>query len=135
MSPNPVLSTHALIAIGFAIPLTLGPGDFLALYGAPPEAVGPDVARMLGAALVAVAAITWMAREAPEGPALDAICGGFAVGMLAGLVVALYVQLTSEWMNALGWTTVAAHAGLFAAYTVLYATRGARRDGGHLQAG
>ncbi len=135
MPPHAVLTTHALIAIGFAIPLTLGPADFLALYGAPPEAVGLDLARMLGAVLVGFAAITWMAREAPEGPALDAICGGAAIGMLAGLVIALYVQLTSEWINALGWSTVLVHAGLFAAYTVLYATRGARRDDGRLQAG
>lgn len=135
MSPNPVLTTHALVAIGYAIPLTFGPGDFLALYGAPADAFGLDVARLLGAALVALAAITWMAREAPESPALDAICGGLAIGTLAGLLTALYVQITSEWINALGWTTVLVQAGFFSAYTVLFATRGARREDGHLQAG
>jgi hypothetical protein len=135
MSPNLVLTTHALISIGFAIPLILGPGDFLALYGAPPESVGLDLARLLGAALVSLAALTWLTRDAPEGAVLDAICGALAIGTLAGLVTALYVQLTSDWVNALGWTNVLVQAGLFAAYAALYATRDARRTGGRLQAG
>jgi hypothetical protein len=135
MSPNLVLTTHALISIGFAIPLILGPGDFLALYGAPPDAFGLDLARMLGAVLVALAALTWLTRDAPEGALLDAICGALAIGALAGLATVLYIQLTSEWINALGWTNVLAQAGLFAAYTALYSTRGARRPDRRLQAG
>ena len=135
MSPSLVLTTHALISIGCAIPLILGPGDFLALYGAPDERFGHDLARILGGALVVQAAFTWLIRETPEGQILDAICAALAIGTFAGLATALYVQLTSDWVNALGWTHVLVNAGLFAAYVAAYATRGARRRNGHLQAG
>ena len=86
MTPTSVLTTHALIAIGYAIPLLFAPDDFLWLYGAQTDPDASHLARLFGASLVAVSAITWLAREAPEGEALDAICFGLAVG--GGLSVA-----------------------------------------------
>ncbi|HYF60966.1 MAG TPA: hypothetical protein VEA81_18615 [Burkholderiaceae bacterium] len=127
MLPGIVLVTHALIAIGFAIPLLLAPSDLLELYGADPGPTAIYLARLFGAALLAFATICWLARELPEGDALDSICAGFALSSTVALVVALHHQLTSETANAFGWSTVAICLGLSVAYAMLVIGRAARR--------
>lgn len=127
MKPTSVLTTHSLVSIGYAIPLLFGPDDFLWLYGAE---VGTDaryLARLLSAALLAVSAITWLAREAPEGPALDAICVGLALGSGLATLVTVIHQLTSPTATALGWTNVVICGGLTAAYALAWLQRAARR--------
>ena len=135
MTPTSVLTTHALIAIGFAIPLLFAPGDFLWRYGAEPDLDARYLARMFGAALAGVSAITWLAREAPEGPALDAICFGLAVASGVAFLVALIHQLTAPTAAPLGWSTVAVCAGLAAAYVQLWLGREARRSAHRVQPG
>jgi len=127
MTPVPVLTTHALIAIGYAIPLLFAPGDFLWLYGAEPDLDARHLARLVGAGLVAVSAITWLAREAPEGPALDAICLGLALGSGLATLVCVVHQLGAPTAGPLGWSTVLLSAGLSAAYAMLWLGRAARR--------
>jgi hypothetical protein len=135
MQPGSVFSVHAPIAIGFAIPLVLVPADFLWLYGARPEASEVFLARLVGAALAAFAAMGWLAREAPEGPALDALCCGLAIASGIGLLAALRHQLTDPSINALGWSTVVLLAGFFTAYAALWLGRTGRRGHPDLQAG
>lgn len=127
MTPASVLSTHALIAIGYAIPLLFSPGDFLWLYGMQADLDARYLARLSGAALVAVSAITWLAREAPEGVALDAICFGLAIGSGLATLVSLIHQLTAPPAVLLGWTNVLVCGGLSAAYALLWLGRAARR--------
>jgi hypothetical protein len=129
MKPTAVLTTHALIAIGYAIPLLFSPGDFLWLYGADTDLEARYLARLLGASLVAVSAITWLARDAPEGPALDAICFGLAIGSGLAVLVALIHQLTAPTAGALGWSTILICGALSAAYALLWLGRAARRAG------
>jgi hypothetical protein len=135
MHPGSVFLIQAPIAIGFAIPLVLVPADFLWLYGAQPDASTVLLARLVGAALAAFAAMGWLAREAPEGPAVDALCCGLAIASGVGLLAALYHQLTDARVSALGWSTVALLAGFFAAYAALWLGRAARRRQPGLQAG
>ncbi len=127
MTPTSVLTTHALIAIGYAIPLLFAPVDFLWLYGAETDLDERLLARLFGASLVAVSAITWLAREAPEGPALDAICFGLAIGSGLATLVSLIHQLTAPTAVLLGWTNVLVCGGLSAAYALLWLGRAARR--------
>jgi hypothetical protein len=127
MMRTSVLTTHALIAIGYAIPLLFAPGDFLWLYGAEPDLDARWLARLFGASLVAVSAITWLAREAPEGPALDAICFGLAIGSGLATLVSLIHQLTAPTAALLGWTNVLVCGALAAAYALLWMGRAARR--------
>jgi hypothetical protein len=134
MTPRTVLTLHALIAIGFAIPLIASPADFLWLYGLEADAVGVFLARLFGGSLVAFSGITWLARNEQEGGPIHAICGGMAAGMACGLFASLHFQLTSPSVTALGWTTVAIYLGLFVAYAVLFLGRSARRDSDRLQA-
>ncbi|RPH46020.1 MAG: hypothetical protein EHM87_03845 [Burkholderiales bacterium] len=135
MTPAPVLTTHALLAIGFAIPMLFAPDDFLWLYGASPDADGIYLARLFGAALVAISIVTWLAREAPEGLALDALCVGLSIGCAIGFVVSVHHQLTHPAAGPLGWTTVGVFAGLAAVYGALWLGREARRGAASLQAG
>lgn len=128
MTPTSVLTTHSLVAIGYAIPLLFGPDDFLWLYGAEVGTDAAYLARLLSAALVAVSVITWLAREAPEGPALDAICVGLALGSSLAALVALIHQLTSPTASPLGWTNVLICSSLTAAYALLWLRRAARRS-------
>lgn len=127
MFPVSVLTTQSLLAVGFAIPLLFAPADFLWLYGATPGTDAIYLARLFGAGLLAVSAMTWMLREVPEGPTLDAICVGLGLGCAAGTVASLHHQLTALAAGTLGWTTVATFAGLTAAYLGLWLTRASRR--------
>jgi hypothetical protein len=127
MMPTPVLTTHALLAIGYAIPLLFSPGDFLWLYGVDADLDSRHLARLFGASLVAVSTITWLAREAPEGLALDAICFGLALGSGLAFLVSLLHQLTAPTAGLLGWSTVVICGGLSSAYAMLWLGRAARR--------
>jgi hypothetical protein len=127
MTPISVMTTHALVAIGYAIPLLFAPDDFLWLYGAQADPDASHLARLLGTSLVAVSAITWLAREAPEGEALDAICFGLAIGGGLATLVSLVHQLTAPTAGLLGWTTVLACGGLSAAHALLWLGRATRR--------
>lgn len=135
MTPRSVLTIHALIAIGFAIPLLASPADFLWLYGLEPDAIGHFLARLFGSSLVAFSGIAWLARNEPASEPIHAICGGMAAGMGCGLFASLHFQLTSPSVNALGWTTVAIFFGLFVAYAVLFLGRTAQREPDRLQTG
>jgi hypothetical protein len=129
MTPTSVLTTHSLVAIGYAIPLLFGPDDFLWLYGAEVGTDARSLARLLSAALVAVSVIAWLAREAPEGPALDAICVGLALGSgLAALVIVIH-QLASPTATALGWTNALICGGLAGAHARVWLQRAERRRG------
>ena len=127
MSPQPVLATQSLLAVGFAIPLLCAPADFLWLYGATPDGDALYLARLFGAGLLAVSAIAWLLRDVAEGPTLDAICVGLGIGCAAGFVASLHHQLTAPAIGALGWTTVLAFAGLALAWAGLWLTRASRR--------
>jgi hypothetical protein len=135
MTPNTVLSTHSLIAIGYAIPLLCAPADFLWLYGVSVDVDATYLARLFGASLVAISATTWVAREAPEGAALDAICIGGSIGCGIGTLVSLHHQLVAPAIGPLGWTTVAVFAALSFSHGALWLQRAARRPPQTLQAG
>ncbi|MFM1990660.1 MAG: hypothetical protein RJA99_3617 [Pseudomonadota bacterium] len=128
MSPVPVLTTQSLLAVGFAIPLLCSPADFLWLYGgATLDGDALYLARLVGAGLIAVSAITWLLREVPEGPTLDAICVGLGLGCAAGFAASIHHQLAEAASGPLGWTTVAVFGGLAIAYAALWLTRASRR--------
>ena len=100
------LIINAIIAVVFGLGFVLFPGQVTSLYG--PEASAPleYVGQLFGAALLAFAALTWFARNAPDSEARRAILLALFVGDSVGFVVALIGQLGGV-MNALGWSTVA----------------------------
>jgi hypothetical protein len=106
MKLNAFLIVNAIIAVVFGLGFVLFPGQVTSLYG--PEVSAPleYVGQLFGAALLAFAALTWFARNAPDSEARRAILLALFVGDSVGFVVALIGQLGGV-MNALGWSTVA----------------------------
>jgi quinol-cytochrome oxidoreductase complex cytochrome b subunit len=106
MKLNALLMVNAVIAAAFGIAFVIVPGPLVALYGVTADAALRYVGQLLGAALVVLAVVTWLARNATDSDARRAIVLGLAIGSTVGFVVALLGQLGGV-VNALGWSTVA----------------------------
>lgn len=113
MKLNVLMICNAIVAGVFGIAFALAPGWVVSLYGVAPDAQLGYVAQLFGAALIVLAVVTWMARDAADSDARQAIVVGLAVGDSVGFVVALIGQLGAV-VNPLGWSSVAIY-GLLAA--------------------
>src|SRR5207248_4058586 len=61
-----LFTVGAILAIGFAVPLLLVPGEFLAMYAVESTPGAVLLARLLGAAFTAIGVLSWLARALPE---------------------------------------------------------------------
>lgn len=104
MKLSALLVANAIVAAVFGAGFVVVPAQVTSLYS--PEATSPLVTQLLGAAFLAIAVLTWNARNAPESEARRAILLGLFVGDCIGFVVSLVAQLGGL-MNTLGWSTVA----------------------------
>ncbi len=105
MKLSALMIVNSIVAVVFGLGFVLVPGQVTSLYS--PE-VGPTlnyVAQLFGAALLAFAVLTWVARNVPDSEARRAILLALFVGDGVGFVVALIGQIGGV-MNALGWSTV-----------------------------
>lgn len=106
MKLSALMFLNAIVAGVFGIGFVVAPSQVMALYSSEAGATLDLMCQLFGAALVAFAALSWLARTAPDSEARRAIVIGFFVGDLVGCVVALLAQLGGV-VNALGWSTVA----------------------------
>ena len=111
MKLSALMIVNAIVAAVFGLGFIFAPGQVAAFYN--PEVGSPEVgavlkivAQLFGAALLAFAVLTWVARNAPDSEARRAILLALFVGESVGFVIALIGQLGGE-VNALGWSTVA----------------------------
>lgn len=100
------MAIAAVIALGFGLAFILVPAQVSSFYGNTLEAVGQWVGRYFGSALIGIAVLNWLAKNAPQGEALSAVVLGDFVLSLIGLGVALLEALFGTG-NALRWFTVA----------------------------
>jgi hypothetical protein len=105
MKLNILMVLNAIVAGVFGVAFVGVPGRVVSLYGVTPDAPLIYVARLFGAALIVLAVVTWMARNATDSDARRAIVFGLATGNIVGFFVALIGQLGAV-VNALGWFTV-----------------------------
>jgi hypothetical protein len=105
MKLNAMMMVNAVIAAVFGIAFVIVPGQLVSLYGVTADAPFRYVGQLFGSALVALAIVTWQARNAADSDARRAIVLGLAIGNTVGFVVALIGQLGAV-VNALGWSTV-----------------------------
>jgi ABC-type Mn2+/Zn2+ transport system permease subunit len=99
--------TMTVTAVGsllFGLAFLLAPARLASLYGITLEPSNP-YARYFGSALLGFAAVLWLARKVPSGPALRAVLVGSFVASITGLVVAV-VQALDGVGNSLEWSTV-----------------------------
>jgi hypothetical protein len=105
MKLNILMVLNTIVAGVFGIAFVLIPGQLVSWYGVNADVQLVYIARLFGAALMALALVSWMARNAAESDARQAIVTALAVGDIVGFVVALMAQLGGV-VNGLGWTTV-----------------------------
>lgn len=105
MKLSALMIVNAIVAAVFGLGFVFAPGHVTSFYS--PE-VGANlryVAQLFGAALLAFAVLTWVARNAADSEAQRAILLALFVGDCLGFVIALVGQIGGV-VNALGWSTI-----------------------------
>lgn len=105
MKLSALMIVNAIVAAVFGIGFVLVPGQVMSLYGPETGAALDLMCQLFGAALIGFAALSWIARNAPDSETRRAIVLAFFVGDFVGCVVALLAQLRGV-VNELGWSTV-----------------------------
>ena len=105
MKLSALMIVNAIVAAVFGIGFVLAPGQVMSLYSSEAGATLDLMCQLFGAALIAFAALSWVARNVPDSEARRAIVLAFFVGDIVGCVVALLAQLRDV-VNTLGWSTV-----------------------------
>ena len=115
MNLRTLFSINAIVAGLFGLAFVLVPGPLTELYGIKLSPGGLYVGRLLGAAFLMFAVVTWRSRDALDSTARQAIILALLVGFVIGFVVSLVGQV-NEIVNELGWTTVAIYLLFSVAY-------------------
>ncbi|HEV8536298.1 MAG TPA: hypothetical protein VGR87_11370 [Candidatus Limnocylindria bacterium] len=95
---------QALVDVLYGIPLILATGTLLSIYGLSTDGTGTYIAQFLGGAFLALAWISWSARDLPDGDIQRAIVRASLVGAAVGFVASLVFLLgpnatTMVWLN------------------------------------
>lgn len=101
MKLNTLMTVTAVVAFIFGLGFIVAPSASIGLYGNTLDTVGQFVGRYFGASLLALAFIAWLNRA----NASRGLQVGYFVGMVLGLVVAVYDGVAGE-HNALVWLNV-----------------------------
>ena len=111
---------HTVVALAFGIAFVVSPASMLALYGVGTDAAGAFMSRLLGATMIQIGLVAWLARKDTDTAARRAVQLGYTAGIAVGLIVALLGQL-SGLFNAFGWSTVAIYLLMAAGYGYFHA--------------
>ncbi len=106
---------NAVVSALFGIAFVLVPGQVISQYGVEASAALEYEGRLLGAAFIGFAVLTWSARNANDSTARRAIVLALFIGNAAGFAVALIGQINNV-VGALGWSTVAIYLLLAIGY-------------------
>jgi hypothetical protein len=115
MNRSRFLVVASILGLVFGLAFLLAPGQLMSFYGVTLDPAGQWIGRFLGAQLVGLAIITWLARNAPTGGALSAVMIGNLVGSTIALALAI-LQGISGLGNALVWSTAVVYAFLAAGF-------------------
>lgn len=105
MSFKLLLTVTGVIGVLFGLGFLLAPAPVLAQYGVQTDPAGLFVGQLFGAALLELGLVFFLARRVEDPNTMRVIALGACIGELAGLWVALRIQLTGL-TNAMGWSTV-----------------------------
>jgi hypothetical protein len=115
MNIRNLFTVSAIVAGLFGLAFVLVPGPLTELYDIELNDGGLYIGRLLGAAFLMFAVLTWQSRDAQDSTARQAIILALLVGFVVGFVVSLVGQFNNI-VNALGWTTVAIYLLFSVAY-------------------
>jgi hypothetical protein len=105
MKISTLFTIGAIVTFVFGVSFILLPAQVLSLYGITLDVGGLFIARYLGASFLGIAALAWLARNAPASATRKAIELALFVTSLFGLVVALF-DVFAGVGNGLVWSTV-----------------------------
>jgi len=106
MSLTNLFRLHAILAALYALALMLAPRFLIGLLSPLPlDAVGTDMSRLFGAALVLVTFITWRASRVADRPARRIVAGGLLAYSLLGVTITAWGQFAGTG-NALGGSRI-----------------------------
>ncbi len=108
MKLSTLMIINAVVAAVYGVAFVLVPDQLISLYDVDASEALIYVGRLLGAALVGFAVLTWSARNATDTDARKAIVLALLVSDGIGFIVALIGQL-ADVVNSLGWSTVAVY--------------------------
>src|SRR5688572_15412961 len=115
--------TAALMGF-FGAGFVLAPGAVFGLYGVALDAAGVMLARVAGAAVLALAVLAWLSRDAAGSEPGRAAATALLCFFVVKTTVTVLAQLGGVF-NALGWSIVALDAALLLAHAyALFARRG-----------
>jgi len=106
MKLNTFMTIAAVVAFIFGLGFIVAPATALQPYDVSTDIVGLFLGRYLGAALLGLAFLIWLTRNAPASPTRKGLLVGLFITMLLGFVVALYDKFAGTG-NALIWLNVA----------------------------
>lgn len=110
-----MFALNTVIAALFGFAFLAIPEPLTRLYGVQLTDELAYVARLFGAALLTLAALTWSARGITQAAARRSIAVALFVGDAAGLVAAILGQAAGV-LNAFGWSSVAIYVVLTLGY-------------------
>ena len=100
---------HAILAALYALGLLVAPHVLISLLSPLPlNAVGVDISRLFGAALVLITFITWRASRLADRPARRMVAGGLLVYSILGAIITAGGQFAGTW-SALGWSSIVSY--------------------------
>ena len=115
MNRSRFLVIASVLGLVFGLAFLLAPAQLMSFCGVTLDAAGQWIGRFLGAQLVGIASVTWLARNAPAGGALSAVMIGNLIGSIIALAVAV-LQGVAGIGNALVWSTAVVYAFLAAGF-------------------
>jgi hypothetical protein len=90
MKLNVFMTIVAIVAGLFGLGFVFTPEQLMSVYGATPDASTNYMAQLLGAALIGIAVILWLCKDAEDSPVRQAILLGLFVAEAVGFVVQIY---------------------------------------------
>jgi hypothetical protein len=106
MKLNAFMTITALLAIAFGVAFIVAPAWSLQVYGVNADVNTQFLGRYFGSALIGIAFLAWLARNAPPSGTRQAVLASLFVSNLLGLVVSIYDKFAG-FANQFVWLNVA----------------------------
>ena len=119
MKLSTLLLINAIVASLFGLGFVLIPDMVLSLYGVTLSVNGIYISRLLGAAFLGFAVVSWLVKNSTGSAELRAILFALFISEILGFFISLFYQLQGV-VNALGWTTVAIYLLLGVGFGYFY---------------
>lgn len=110
-----LLVVNAVVCFIYGIAFLLSPATVLSLHGIVHDSGTKLTGQFYGVELVAIGLLTWLARNAEDSEARQAMILALLISDVIGIIIAVLGTVTGV-MNAFGWSGAAVYAVLAVGY-------------------